>query len=93
VTTAPDGNRISSDARIAELRARRGAGDPAVRALAGNGKERAAGVHRTEDVLRGWLWSSSPVADEDTGSRGDHGGGAPVAMTPVADGTGPGTDS
>jgi hypothetical protein len=42
----------SLEVRLAELRARRGAADPGVRALAVNGAERTAAVRRTEAFLR-----------------------------------------
>lgn len=50
-TTSPDGLPVSFRTRMVELRARRGPDDPVVRALADNGAERAAAVHRTESRL------------------------------------------
>ncbi|MFD5089907.1 hypothetical protein ACFWMR_04860 [Amycolatopsis thailandensis] len=52
MTTSPDGEPVSYTERLAELRIRRGPDDPVVRALAVNGAERAAAVHRTEQLLR-----------------------------------------
>ncbi|TNC21796.1 HD domain-containing protein [Amycolatopsis alkalitolerans] len=52
MTTGPDGEPMSFEDRIAELRARRAPDDPVVRALAANGSERAAAVRRTETFLR-----------------------------------------
>ncbi|MFE0020987.1 three-helix bundle dimerization domain-containing protein [Amycolatopsis sp. NPDC059021] len=52
MTTSPDGKPVSYADRLAELRARRGPDDPVVRALAVNGRERTAAVHRTEELLR-----------------------------------------
>jgi putative nucleotidyltransferase with HDIG domain len=51
MTTSPDGVPVSYEDRMVELRARRGPEDPAVRALAVNGDERAAAVRRTEQLL------------------------------------------
>ncbi|MTD53411.1 three-helix bundle dimerization domain-containing protein [Amycolatopsis pithecellobii] len=51
MTTGPDGQPVSFADRMAELRARRGPGDPVVRALATNEEERAAAVRRTEMLL------------------------------------------
>ncbi|MEV4315667.1 three-helix bundle dimerization domain-containing protein [Actinocrispum sp. NPDC049592] len=52
MTTGPDGRRMTFDERMAELRQRRSADDPVVRALAVNGTERAAAVRRTQERLR-----------------------------------------
>ncbi|QWF84154.1 HD domain-containing protein [Amycolatopsis sp. CA-230715] len=52
MTTSPDGAPVTFADRMTELRARRGPDDPVVRALAANGSERAAAVHRTEELLR-----------------------------------------
>lgn len=52
MTTSPDGRPMSFTDRMAELRRRRSADDPVVRALAVNERERAAAVRRTEDLLR-----------------------------------------
>ena len=51
MTTSPDGERVTFDERMAELRARRGPDDPVVRALVVNESERAAAVRRTEERL------------------------------------------
>nr|WP_245574047.1 HD domain-containing protein [Amycolatopsis nigrescens] len=51
MTTGPDGRPVSFADRLAELRARRGPDHPAVRALATNEADRAAAVHRTEELL------------------------------------------
>jgi hypothetical protein len=51
MTTGPDGQLMSFDERMAELRRRRSADDPVVRALAVNEWERAAAVRRTEERL------------------------------------------
>jgi putative nucleotidyltransferase with HDIG domain len=52
MTTGPDGRRMSFDERMAELRRRRAADDPVIRALVVNEGERAAAVRRTEERLR-----------------------------------------
>ncbi|MEU3270020.1 HD domain-containing protein [Saccharomonospora sp. NPDC006951] len=52
MTTSPDGEPVSFPDRMAEIRRRRGPDDPVVLALAANGDERAAAVHRTEVLLR-----------------------------------------
>jgi hypothetical protein len=52
MTTGPDGQQLSFDERMTELRARRSTDDPVVRALAVNEPERAAAVRRTEERLR-----------------------------------------
>lgn len=52
MTTGPDGRSMTFDERMAELRVRRSADDPVVRALAVNGSERAAAVRRTQERLR-----------------------------------------
>jgi len=52
MTTGPDGQPMTFDERMAELRRRRSADDPVVRALAVNERERADTVRRTEDRLR-----------------------------------------
>ncbi|MFC4857649.1 three-helix bundle dimerization domain-containing protein [Actinophytocola glycyrrhizae] len=52
MTTSPDGRPVTFRERMAELRRRRSADDPVVRALAVNEVERAAAVHRTEERLR-----------------------------------------
>ena len=52
MTTGPDGTSMTFAERIAELRRRRSADDPVVRALAVNEEERAAAVRRTEERLR-----------------------------------------
>ena len=52
MTTGPDGRSMTFDERMAELRARRSAADPVVRALAVNERDRAAAVRRTEERLR-----------------------------------------
>jgi putative nucleotidyltransferase with HDIG domain len=52
MTTGPDGQPMTFDQRMAELRARRSADDPVVRALEVNGRARAAAVRRTEERLR-----------------------------------------
>jgi hypothetical protein len=52
MTTGPDGRSMTFDERMAELRGRRSADDPVVRALAVNERERAAAVRRTEERLR-----------------------------------------
>ncbi|WP_236791121.1 three-helix bundle dimerization domain-containing protein [Amycolatopsis sp. GM8] len=51
MTTSPDGEPVSFGDRIADIKARRGPDDPAVRALAVNEQERAAAVRRTEELL------------------------------------------
>lgn len=53
MTTSPDGEPMSFEDRMAEVRARREPDDPVVRALAVNGPERAAAVRRTEELVRG----------------------------------------
>lgn len=55
MTTGPDGRPMIFDERMAELRGRRAADDPVVRALAVNEPERAAAVRRTEDRLRAFM--------------------------------------
>ncbi|HET6504153.1 MAG TPA: HD domain-containing protein [Amycolatopsis sp.] len=50
-TRGPDGTPIAFEARLAEVRSRRGPADPVVRALAANGPERRAAVARTADLL------------------------------------------
>lgn len=52
MTTGPDGRAMTFGERMAELRRRRSADDPVVRALAVNEPERAAAVGRTEQRLR-----------------------------------------
>ncbi len=52
MTTSPDGTEVSFGDRMTELRRRRAADDPVIRALAVNGTERAAAVARTENLLR-----------------------------------------
>lgn len=52
MTTGPDGRPMTFTERMAELRRRRSADDPVVRALAVNEAERAAAVRRTEELLR-----------------------------------------
>ncbi|HEX6360274.1 HD domain-containing protein [Actinophytocola sp.] len=52
MTTGPDGRAVTFDERMAELRRRRSATDPVVRALEVNESERAAAVRRTEEHLR-----------------------------------------
>lgn len=52
MTTGPDGQPMTFDERMAELRARRRDDDPVIRALAVNGRDRAAAVERTELRLR-----------------------------------------
>jgi hypothetical protein len=52
MTTSPTGERVTFGDRIAELRRRRAADDPVIRALAANLGERAAAVRRTEERLR-----------------------------------------
>ena len=52
MTTGPDGHPVTFRERMAELRGRRAADDPVIRALAVNEDERAAAVRRTEDLLR-----------------------------------------
>jgi hypothetical protein len=52
MTTGPDGRPMTFSERMTELRARRSADDPVVRALAVNERERAAAVRRTENLLR-----------------------------------------
>ncbi|GAB3890658.1 hypothetical protein GCM10029964_062550 [Kibdelosporangium lantanae] len=52
MTTGPDGQHMTFDQRMAELRDRRSGDDPVIRALAVNGRDRAAAVERTEDRLR-----------------------------------------
>jgi hypothetical protein len=52
MTTGPDGRSMTFDERMAELRGRRSADDPVIRALAVNERERAAAVRRTEERLR-----------------------------------------
>jgi hypothetical protein len=51
MTTGPDGRPMTFDERMAELRGRRSADDPVVRALVVE-RERAAAVRRTEGRLR-----------------------------------------
>lgn len=53
MTTGVDGDPVTFDQRISEIRARRGSTDPSVRALARNLTERAAAVERTELLLTG----------------------------------------
>jgi len=52
MTTGPDGRPMTFGERMAELRVRRSADDPVVRALAVNESDRAAAVRRTEARLR-----------------------------------------
>lgn len=52
MTTGPDGQPTTLDARLAEIRQRRGPDDPVVRALAINVDERRAAVRRTHRLLR-----------------------------------------
>jgi hypothetical protein len=52
MTTSPDGRPVTFPERMRELRGRRAADDPVVRALEVNEPERAAAVRRTEDLLR-----------------------------------------
>jgi putative nucleotidyltransferase with HDIG domain len=52
MTTSPDGDQLTFEERMAELRGRRSADDPVIRALAVNEHERAAAVRRTEAHLR-----------------------------------------
>lgn len=52
MTTSPDGELLTFEERMAELRRRRSADDPVIRALAVNEHERAAAVRRTEAHLR-----------------------------------------
>jgi hypothetical protein len=52
MTTGPDGRSVTFAERMAELRRRRSADDPVIRALAVNEGERAAAVERTEQRLR-----------------------------------------
>jgi hypothetical protein len=52
MTTSPDGHPVAFADRIREIRSRRQAADPVVRALATNVSERAAAVRRTEELLR-----------------------------------------
>ncbi len=52
MTTGPDGRPMTFDERMAELRERRSADDPVVRALEVNEAERAGAVRRTEERLR-----------------------------------------
>ncbi|HJQ48874.1 MAG TPA: HDIG domain-containing protein [Amycolatopsis sp.] len=59
MTTSPDGEPVGFDDRMAELRTRRAAADPVIRALAVNGPERAAAVRRTEELLA----SAEPSVD------------------------------
>ncbi|ONI76244.1 hypothetical protein ALI144C_36880 [Actinosynnema sp. ALI-1.44] len=49
--TGPDGQPTTLDARLAEIRQRRGLDDPVVRALAVNGNERRAAVRRVHRLL------------------------------------------
>lgn len=51
MTTGPTGQPMTFDERMAELRTRRSADDPVVRALAANGGDRVAAVRRTEERL------------------------------------------
>lgn len=51
MTTSPDGRPMTFDERMAELRGRRSADDPVIRALAVNGPDRAGAVRRTEERL------------------------------------------
>lgn len=51
MTTSPDGTPMSFRERMSELRARRAPDDPVIQALDTNEDERAAAVHRTEDLL------------------------------------------
>jgi hypothetical protein len=51
MTTSPDGRPMTFAERMAELRGRRSADDPVVRALVVNERERAAAVRRTEERL------------------------------------------
>ncbi|GAB1509721.1 three-helix bundle dimerization domain-containing protein [Actinophytocola sp. KF-1] len=59
MTTGPDGTSMTFAERMAELRRRRTADDPVVRALAVNEEERAAAVRRTEEHLRAALARAS----------------------------------
>ncbi|MEU7478266.1 HD domain-containing protein [Lentzea sp. NPDC042327] len=52
MSTCPDGHAITVEARLAEIRRRRGPDDPVVRALALNGEERLAAVRRIHRLLR-----------------------------------------
>jgi hypothetical protein len=52
MTTSPDGDLVGYEERMAELRHRRSADDPVIRALEVNGPERAAAVRRTEQRVR-----------------------------------------
>jgi putative nucleotidyltransferase with HDIG domain len=51
MTTGPDGQSMTFAERMAELRRRRSADDPVVRALEANERDRAAAVRRTEERL------------------------------------------
>ena len=51
MTTGPDGQPMTFEERMAELRGRRAADDPVVRALAVNGDDRVGAVRRTEERL------------------------------------------
>jgi hypothetical protein len=55
MTTSPDGDPMTFTERMAELRGRRAADDPVIRALAVNEPERAAAVRRVEERLRATL--------------------------------------
>lgn len=59
MTTGPDGTSMTFAERMAELRRRRTADDPVVRALVANEAERAAAVRRTEEYLRASLARAS----------------------------------
>ncbi|WP_237047653.1 HD domain-containing protein [Lentzea guizhouensis] len=52
MTTSPDGHSITVEARLAEIRQRRGPEDPVVRALDINVDERLAAVRRVHRLLR-----------------------------------------
>ncbi|MFL6125941.1 three-helix bundle dimerization domain-containing protein [Actinophytocola sp.] len=58
MTTGPDGRPMTFTERMAELRGRRAADDPVIRALAVNEPERAAAVDRVAERLRQTLVAS-----------------------------------
>jgi hypothetical protein len=60
MTTGPRGERVSFADRMAELRRRRTADDPVIRALTTNLDERAAAVRRTEERLRAHRGQQAP---------------------------------
>lgn len=61
MTTGPDGRPVTFEERMAELRERRSADDPVIRALAVNEHLRATAVERTENRLRARGQSMNPV--------------------------------